>query len=384
MRRKEFWRHREHRAHTRWAPWDHDHGFAGRRGRLEHRPGLLFLRFLFGFGFVALLLLGGMAAFAYLLSRWLGGGDQMAMVVWIVGIGLAISMPLLAARLAMQAFRRVAKPLADVMNAADAVAEGDLTARVPVPSQGPDVFGRLAESFNRMASELQRADLQRRNLTADVAHELRTPLQIIQGNLEGILDDVYEPTDAHVSATMDEVRLLTRLVEDLRTLSLAESGQLALVLEAVDVAELLADVSTSFSGQAEAAGIDVRVEVPAHPERMAVMADAGRLDQVLGNLIANALRHTPRGGTITLCAEPIEDGLRITVSDTGEGIPFEELPYIFDRFWRGDRSRSHAGGAGSGLGLAIARQLVQAQGGRISVQSQVGQGTTFAIELPGP
>jgi len=345
---------------------------------------------------MVLLVLGGMAALAFLLTRLFGGDVQAAVLVWIGGCGLSLALPLLAVGLAVQAFRGIARPLADVMAAANAVAQGDLSVRVPVHGRGE--FDRLAESFNRMIEELERADQQRRNLTADVAHELRTPLHIIQGNLEGILDDVYEPTEEHIGATLDETRLLARLVDDLRTLSLAESGQLPLVWEPVDVIELLADVGTSFSGQAEAAGIDLRVEASGDPSTMTVIADVGRLDQVLGNLIANALRHTPPGGTITLRAEPVlspstllvidsaegpvQDGVRIIVRDTGEGIPAGDLPYIFDRFWRGDRSRSHASGAGSGLGLAIARQLVWAHGGRIGVESEPGQGTTFTIELP--
>ena len=303
-------------------------------------------------------------------------------MVWLVSCGLALALPLLAMAIAVGAFRRIAIPLVDVMAASDAIAEGDLSARVPVPKHGPDDFGRLAESFNRMAEELERADQQRRNLTADVAHELRTPLHIIQGNLEGVLDGVYEPTEEHVNATLDETRALARLVDDLRTLSLAEAGQLPLVWEPMDVTELLADVATSFSGQAEAAGIDLRVEIGEDSPLGEINADAGRLDQVLSNLLGNALRHTPSGGTITLRAEAIDDGVRILVHDTGEGIPPEDLPYIFDRFWRGDPSRSHAGGAGSGLGLAIARQLVQAHGGRISAESQPAQSTTFTIELP--
>jgi len=323
-----------------------------------------------------------MAALAFLLTRLFGGDGQTAVLVWVGGCGLSLALPLLAVGLALRAFRDIATPLADVMAAADAVAEGDLSARVPVPEHGPGEFGRLAESFNRMIEELERADQRRRNLTADVAHELRTPLHIIQGNLEGILDDVYEPTAEHIGTTLDETRLLARLVDDLRTLSLAEAGQLPLVREPVDVIELLADVSTSFSGQAEAAGIDLRVEADGDLPTMTIIADVGRLDQVIGNLMANALRHTPPGGVIALQAEAIHDGVRIIVRDTGEGIPAEDLPYIFDRFWRGDRSRSHARGAGSGLGLPIAQQLVQAHGGCIGVESEPGQGTTFTIELP--
>jgi signal transduction histidine kinase len=408
LKDKKFWKHRDHGPrrkrppwahdhHPPWGPWDHDHEFPKWPPAWRRKRGLLFFRFVGVFGFMVLLVLGGMAALAFLFTRLFGGDGQTALLVWIGGCGLSLALPLLAAALAVGAFRGIAAPLADVMAAADAVAQGDLSVRVPL-SHGPGEFGRLAESFNRMIEELERADQQRRNLTADVAHELRTPLHIIQGNLEGILDDVYQPTEEHISATLDETRLLARLVDDLRTLSLAEAGQLPLVWEPVDVAELLADVGTSFSGQAEAAGIDLRIEpalpVPSTvegsfpngadgaPSAMTITADVGRLDQVLGNLMANALRYTPAGGTITLCAEPVDGGVRITVSDTGEGIPAEDLPYLFDRFWRGDRSRSHAGGAGSGLGLAIARQLVQAHGGRIGVESQPGQGTTFTIELP--
>jgi len=331
---------------------------------------------------MVLLVLGGMAALAFLLSRLFGGGGRMAALVWIGGIGLSLALPLLAGILARRIFHGVATPVADVMAAADAVAEGDLSVRVPVPVHGSGEFARLAESFNRMTEELERADQRRRNLTADVAHELRTPLQIIQGNLEGILDEVYEPTDEHIGVTLAETRLLARLVEDLRTLSLAEAGQLPLVWEPVDVTELLADVFTSFSGQAGAAGIDLRVETEGDPSAMTITADVGRLDQVLSNLAANAVRHTPSGGVITLRAEPIPDGVRIVVQDTGEGIPEEDLPYVFDRFWRGDRSRSHASGAGSGLGLAIARSLVEAHGGRIWAESLPGQGALFALQLP--
>lgn len=370
--------------HTNKSPWT---GYWHHHPRLHGWPQVrqdkrrfLFVRFARGLAFFALLVAGGMALLSWILTRIVGGSGQTTAVLWVVGIVLVLGFPLLAAGLALRAFRGFATPLADVMAAADAVAEGDLSVRVPV--RGTGEFARLAESFNRMAEELARADQQRRNLTADVAHELRTPLQIIQGNLEGILDGVYEPTAEHLEVTLEETRLLTRLVEDLRTLSLAEAGQLPLVWEAVDVAELLADVGTSFSGQAEAAGIDLQVETEEAPNAGAITGDVGRLTQVLGNLLANALRYTPAGGAIVMRATARPDGVRIVVQDSGQGIPAEDLPYVFDRFWRGDRARSHKGGVGSGLGLAIARQLVQAHGGRIAIASEEGQGTTFTIDLP--
>jgi two-component system sensor histidine kinase BaeS len=382
LKRKHFWKHREHGPHRPWAQWDHDdhHGFAEWRQASPRKRAQLFLRLLGVFGFMVLLVSGGMAALVFVITRLFAGDVQTAAVVLFGACGVSLALPLLGLGLGVWALRNIAMPLADLMTAADAVAGGDLTVRVPV--RGGDEFDQLAESFNRMTEGLEQADRQRRNLTADVAHELRTPLQIIQGNLEGILDKVYEPTADHISATLDETRLLARLVDDLGTLSLAEAGQLPMLWERVDVAEVLEDVGTSFSGQAEAAGVDLRIETGGDATAMTIRADVGRLEQVLGNLVANALRFTPSGGTITLRAESAQEGVRITVRDTGEGIPAEDLPAVFDRFWRGDRSRSHAGGGGSGLGLAIVRQFVQAHGGRVDVESAVGQGTTFTVELP--
>ena len=308
------------------------------------------------------------------------GTGPLARLVWIVGCAVSLAFPLLAAGIAALTFRELGPPLSNIMAAADAVAAGDLA--VSVPEGAPGEFGHLARSFNRMTAELARAEQQRRNLTADVAHELRTPLHIIQGNLEGLLDGVYEPTREHIAATLDETHLLSRLVSDLQTLSLAEAGQLPLHRQWLETVDLLADVATSFSGQAAEMGIEIQVE--AAPDIGQVFVDADRLDQVLSNLMSNALHHTPSGGHITLAAHPLPDSVCLTVKDTGSGILPEDLPFVFDRFWRGDRSRVRQTGAGSGLGLAIARQLVQAHGGKIEVESQLGQGTLFTIVLKNP
>lgn len=360
---------------------------------------------------MALLVVGGLAAAAFLITRLFGGGRHTALMVWVVACGVVVALPLLVARLARLAYTRIAAPLADVIAAADALAEGDLTARV-APHEGE--FGGLAHSFNRMAEELEAADQRRRRLTADVAHELRTPLQIIQGNLEGVIDGVYQPSDAHVQATLDETRLLARLIDDLRTLSLAEAGQLPLQCERVNVADLLADIETSFSGQAEALDIDLTTQANVSENAAGLYGDVGRLDQVLGNLVANALRYTPAGGAIVIAAEMDASGTRLAVRDSGGGIAAEDLPHVFDRFWKGDpartrsaedtrtrgaqdaRTRSAQGartdsaedattplpGSGSGLGLAIVRQLVRAHGGEVTVRSALGEGAEFVITLP--
>jgi len=400
------------RARRGRGPWGGPPGspWAGGRPPWRGHGRFLFLRLAAIFGAISLLLAGWVAAVAFLLTRLFRGGQPTALLVWVIACLLVLLLPVLAVAATSHAFRRIALPLADLISAADAVARGDLTVRVPVFGLGG--LARLADSFNHMAAELERADRQRRNLNADVAHELRTPLHVIQGNLEGILDGVYRPSEEHIAATLGETRVLARLVDDLRTLSLAEAGQLPLQREQVDTGELLADVTTSFSGQAEAAGIRLQASTTGDNGELTLWGDPERLDQVLSNLLANALRHTPAGGAITLQAgalphagalppagrlppasaaqrpqagagpQPSGRGVRIIVSDTGEGIPAADLPFIFDRFWRGDPSRSHAQGAGSGLGLAIARQLVQAHGGRIGVESQPGQGTRFTIDLP--
>ena len=377
---------------TKPPPWPEPHGpdpgWQGPPPWKRHRPphwrrkrGWLFLSFFFVFGLMALLILAGMAAVAMLLVRGLGGYRETAVLVWLSGCSLALVLPMLALGIGRRAFRSIATPLAEVMAAADAVAEGDFTVRVTENGRH-NQFAQLTRSFNRMTAELERADQQRRNLTADVAHELRTPLHIIQGNLEGVLDGVYEPTLEHIEATLEETHTLARLVNDLHTLSQAEAGQLPLRLEPVDLTELLADVQTSFSGQAEAAQIALETSFDGQPADLTIMADAGRLDQVLSNLVANALRHTPAGGVIRLTAVRQPNFIHLIVADTGEGIPAKDLPYIFNRFWRGNSARTHADGVGGGLGLAIAKQLIEAHHGQIDVTSAPGQGAQFTISLP--
>jgi two-component system OmpR family sensor kinase/two-component system sensor histidine kinase BaeS len=280
------------------------------------------------------------------------------------------------------ASRRVTSPLSDTMRAADALAAGDLSARVP--EQGNGDFGRLAQSFNVMAEALETADRQRRELLADVAHELRTPLTVIQGNLEGLRDGVYDATPDHVELVLDETHKLSHLVDDLRLLTLAEAGQLPLDFQLIDVHQLLEDVHDAFLHQSDEAGLvlDVESEHSLPP----LYADSQRLGQVLGNLVTNALRHTPQGGMVTLGATLHQGDGAVTlwVKDTGEGISAEDVPRIFDRFWRRDPARTRGTGTGSGLGLAIAKGLVVAQGGRIWAESRVDGGTTVLCTFPLP
>jgi signal transduction histidine kinase len=276
------------------------------------------------------------------------------------------------------------RPLRRLTAAANGIARGDLSQRVPV-TRGDEV-GELAATFNHMAGELERGEQLRRNMTADVAHELRTPLSVIRGKLEGVLDGVYPATSGHLEPVLEATELLTYLVEDLRLLAQAEAGQLTLEKRLVNIGDLLSDARVNFDPQASDRGVTLALDVPGEiPE---VTADWHRVAQVLGNLLTNALRHTPAGGRVTLSAsvqhqrESHEGNeiVKVTVADTGTGIPSEDLPNVFERFWRGERSRSRAGG-GTGLGLAIAKQLVELHGGTIGAESIPGEGSVFWFTL---
>jgi signal transduction histidine kinase len=267
--------------------------------------------------------------------------------------------------------RRTAAPIAEVMSAADRVADGDYAVRVETRANGE--VGRLVESFNAMTSRLEVNETQRRNLFADVAHELRTPLSIIRGNTEGMLDGVYPRDDAHLGTILDATVVMSRLLDDLRTLSLTDTGALRLHKQTTDVAELLDDVRYAFTPRAAESGVTFTLtSVPLPP----LDIDPVRVRQVLENLLDNALRHTPRGGTIKVEVGREGPAALFRVADTGRGIPAEALPHVFDRFWKS------ADSGGSGLGLAIARGLVEAHGGKIRVDSVVGRGTVVSFTLP--
>jgi two-component system OmpR family sensor kinase/two-component system sensor histidine kinase BaeS len=288
----------------------------------------------------------------------------------VIGAGLVISVVLA---------RSLTQPLYRLVTAVQAVAAGDLSQTVE--EQGSQEIVQVARAFNEMTASLTEAEELRENLMADIAHELRTPLSVVQGNLRAILDDVYPLEKSEIARLYDETRLLSRLVNDLRELAQAEAGQLDLNLRPVDLAALLNLTVANFEPVAEDKGIDLSVQIAALLPL--IEADPDRLAQVLRNLLSNALRHTPAGGQIAVSAGLDRTRIFVSVTDTGAGIAPEDLEHVFDRFWRADPSRSREQG-GSGLGLAIAKSLIEAHGGRIRVESTPGRGATFTFELPIP
>lgn len=344
----------------------------------ERRQRFLFFRFfaLFGLGTI-LIVVGIMLLILPILLALIGQSHSTS--IWLITCTTGILLPLTGWGFAAHAFDEIASPLAQIMQASEAVSQHDLSARVHVSGRGE--LRRVLETFNMMVGELQRLETQRRKLTADIAHELRNPIHIIQGNLEGILDGVYEATESHIQSILHETHLLNHLIDDLRTLSMAESGQLILNREHITISSLLGDVATAFRPQAEAKGLNLNLDAETiQTEQLTV--DVVRMNQILANLLVNAIRHTPTGGTITLSAQIQDTQIEILVADTGEGISSEELPHIFERFWRADDARTRTEGIGGGLGLAITKQLVELHDGIITVQSEKGKGTCFCIMLP--
>jgi signal transduction histidine kinase len=318
------------------------------------------------FGLVFLLVLGSVvASIVALVSR----GGHPALLPGLIAVVVIVA-------LVGRTFRRTAGTLDELSDAARRVAEGDFAVRVAEPHRGPPPLRALVRDFNAMAERLATDERQRRSLLADVSHELRTPLSVVQGNLEALLDGVHPADDAHLTSILEETRVLSRLVDDLRTLALSETGSLPLHREPTDVAVLATEAATSFRAAAETVGVTVETQVDDDLPLLDV--DPVRTREILTNLVANALRYTPRGGAVTLRAalEPGGSRVRLTVHDTGSGIAPDVLPHVFDRFWKSPESR------GSGLGLAIAKNLVEAHGGEIGAASEPGTGTTIWLSLP--
>jgi two-component system sensor histidine kinase BaeS len=309
------------------------------------------------FGFVALLdaLIGGAM-----------GGSPVAAIVLLAFVVLVVL------GIGSRAFRRVAVPVGDLVEASGRVEAGDFSARVE--EDGPREVRSLARAFNTMSARLEEIEQQRQSTLADVSHELRTPLAVIQGNVEAVLDGVYPADAEHLEPILEATRVMERLIEDLRTLSLAEAHRLVLHREPTDLDSLFSDVAAGYRSRAEGAGVQLIVSVAKAVPVMEV--DPARLREVVANLLANALRHTPSGGSVDLAARVTGEVVEVTVRDTGSGMTHEELGQIFDRFYRSPDS------PGSGLGLSIARDLVEAHGGTITATSAHGQGTTLRFTLP--
>ena len=273
--------------------------------------------------------------------------------------------------------RRFVNPLADVVYAAREVANGKLSTRIS--SEGPQDMRSLSESFNEMASSLERNDRERRDLLADIAHELRTPLSVIRGRLEGIVDGVYKADDGQVvSLALEQTYLLERLVDDLRLLTLAETRQLHFEKKTVDLAQLSQRVIDMFS--AEALEKNITLSIEKESGSCTVELDAQRMEQVVGNLVGNSLRYIPNGSKIWLTLEETSGEVKLFVNDNGPGVAEDELPYLFNRFWRKEKSRTRSSG-GTGLGLAIAKQLIEAQGGTIEARNLPQGGLQVVVKL---
>ncbi|MFI5312573.1 MAG: sensor histidine kinase [Candidatus Dormibacteria bacterium] len=287
-------------------------------------------------------------------------------VVLVLGIGAVL--------VAAAGLRRLTAPATRIVEAAQRIESGDYSARVPV--RGPSELRSVARAFNAMSSRLEADEARRRSVLADVAHELRTPITVIRGQAEGIVDGVYAADAEHLRPVLAAARTLEVLVDDLRILALAETGALQLRREQIDVGILVDDTFAAFREAAAVARVELAAVID--PAGLTIDADSVRLRSVLANLVGNALRHTPAGGIVHIAATRAGPDVRITVSDSGSGINPELLPRVFDRFVKG------ADSAGSGLGLSIVRDIVEAHGGAVAAASPSGGGTEVTLTIPSP
>ena len=288
-----------------------------------------------------------------------GAAGLAALLALLVGLGMA---------------RRITRPVIRLIEVARAMGHGDRAARVG-EIRAPDELRELAGTFDWMAETVAREEQLRRDVVADVAHELRTPVAILQAGHEALLDQIVEPTPAQLSSLRDEVLRLAQMVDDLHTLAAAEAAALHLKPAPCDLAEIAAAAADSMAARFEAAGLTLHRRLTP----VTVTVDAARIHQVITNLLGNSLKFTPSGGQVTIEAEPSAGRAVLTVSDTGAGIADDELRWIFDRFWRG---KAAAGVGGTGTGLAIVAELVRAHGGQIDVASTPAQGTQITVSLP--
>jgi signal transduction histidine kinase len=303
-------------------------------------------------------------------TRFTNSVNRSLLVAIIAGGLVALGLTLVFSRSILQ-------QVSALINAARAMEKGDLSQRVPVNTK--DEIGELAQAFNAMADGLERLEDLRRNMVTDVAHELRTPLANIRGYLEAVQDGVVEPSPQMISSLHEEAMLLNRLVDDLQELALAEAGNLTLARHPIYLQEVVDKAVLLVENQALAKGLTIEVCLPA--DLPMVDADAERMSQVVRNLLNNAVTNTPAGGQIRIAGRRVNSHIEVSVQDTGIGIASEHLPFVFERFYRADRSRARRTG-GAGLGLAIVKQLVEAQGGQVSIASQPGLGTTVTFTSP--
>lgn len=272
------------------------------------------------------------------------------------------------------------RPVRELTQAAQHLGQGDLSQRVNI--KGGDELTMLANTFNNMADFLQQAEVTRRSMTADIAHELRNPLAVQRANLEALQDGVYPFTPQALQPILEQNLLLTRLVDDLRTLALVDAGELKLECSAVDLPGLVERLVERFRPQAAQNQITLVVaSTIASSSPRTVFVDPFRMDQILNNLLSNALRYTPTGGQIDIAIDSDGRQIRVSVHDSGPGIPLDALAHVFERFYRADRSRSRSEG-GTGLGLAIARKLAEAQAGSLSAENHPRSGAIFTLQLP--